>query len=582
MKFVQERYYSGKIHREGNRSQGKKQGEWKIYSDDGSLYEIKTYKDNKLNGVYKRFFKDGVVEQIKYYLDGEEDKSKCFTRYYANGQVKEEDCKKDGSGKLERFFKDGRLKTRYVYENNVRMEFVAYFDNGQLRGKFKRNKDGSFSGEYFSENGERTGYTHGSADGNEDSKYLYNTGVVRKQVKKNSEYEVSEEYYESGRLKEKIVKRNNADFVSEVTQKFDEKGGLLKEVRKKDDLIESERIATDSTYENYSYLADRNYKKLIAVYKGTDVVVSDTTKAGVFSESTSKIAINGMFYKENKTGDWLEYYKNGTLKFKGTYKETIKNNKIVPVGEHFLYYPNGALRSNYNYKLSEYNKEDPEKYYYASYMHGEARYYYPNGNLKQQSFYGEWGKKTGVETKWTEAGVLLSKETFEVGSVRRREIFYENGQLKSLLNPGGFDGEYKIFYDDGNIMQEGQGEWVFTGVKTGTWKAYYRNGVVAREEVYYPNDTKTKSVRLFYPNGKRMIEIDANDNFSEEYESLAYVHFFNKRGRSIDYFDFFGIKDKHSVAGPVEHVFDLETGQLMITSEYYKGVDAVNLELVFE
>ena len=47
------------------------------------------------------------------------------------------------------------------------------------------------------------------------------------------------------------------------------------------------------------------------------------------------------------TGEWIGYYENGEIKYKGNYKGNSKN------GESVWYYKNGQIKAKLNYKNGE-------------------------------------------------------------------------------------------------------------------------------------------------------------------------------------------------------------------------------------
>jgi antitoxin component YwqK of YwqJK toxin-antitoxin module len=45
-------------------------GEFKSYWENGQLYEIFNYIDDKKNGEYKSYHENGKLDEICYYIDG--------------------------------------------------------------------------------------------------------------------------------------------------------------------------------------------------------------------------------------------------------------------------------------------------------------------------------------------------------------------------------------------------------------------------------------------------------------------------------------------------------------------------------
>ena len=80
----------------GEFKNGKKDGFWETYRDDGQLNNSGTYKDGEWNGLWTFYHENGQIEHKWNYKDGEED-----------GLV--EDFNEDGSQKSGDIYKDGKF-----------------------------------------------------------------------------------------------------------------------------------------------------------------------------------------------------------------------------------------------------------------------------------------------------------------------------------------------------------------------------------------------------------------------------------------------------------------------------------------
>ena len=77
--------------------------------------------------------------------------------------------------------------------------------------------------------------------------------------------------------------------------------------------------------------------------------------------------VKGKINKGKREGEWLEYYKNGSLESKSNYKDGKEE------GEFLSYDVNGQLVFKYNYKKGE--------------LEGEWLNYYENSQLKEKRIY---------------------------------------------------------------------------------------------------------------------------------------------------------------------------------------------------
>ena len=113
-------------------------------------------------------------------------------------------------------------------------------------------------------------------------------------------------------------------------------------------------------------------------------------------------------------------------------------------------------------------------------------YYDMNGKLQEESNY-KMGKKDGKATWFTTEGKLIAEYVYKNGDLDGPQIaYYGNGttkQIEEFYVKGKHLGDYKEFYENGNIKLQGQyvndlkdGKWVEndeTGklIKTTTFKA---------------------------------------------------------------------------------------------------------------
>ena len=90
-------------------SSGKLNGTVKTFHDEGSIYEIKTYKENILSGIWKQFFINGQLKLEGSYVDG----------------------KRHGLQKY--FFPNGMLYSSGIYNEDNKFGEWEYFNNEGTR-----------------------------------------------------------------------------------------------------------------------------------------------------------------------------------------------------------------------------------------------------------------------------------------------------------------------------------------------------------------------------------------------------------------------------------------------------------------
>lgn len=168
------------VMQEGHVHNGKIEGIWILYWDngyprnmfsyqngvkdgittgmtgDGRMDFVEHYKDNKLEGPHRSYHIGGPIFEETYYSDGK--KHGKYTKWYVNGLKEEEGFYVNGrrDGKATWYYKDGGKAAEYEYENDeIEGESIAYFSNGKVSemGKYKNGKKNGSWREFY-ESGE--------------------------------------------------------------------------------------------------------------------------------------------------------------------------------------------------------------------------------------------------------------------------------------------------------------------------------------------------------------------------------------------------------------------------------------------
>ena len=130
---------------------GKKEGEYKSYHENGNLCWICTYINDKEEGISKTYYDTGEISFICYYVDGKENgEYKC---YYKNGCELSEDANLKSS--LDDFLPQNKDLQIFSSDNSKRKNMSSTDSFGQLE-KIVTFIDNKLNGEYKSyyENGQ--------------------------------------------------------------------------------------------------------------------------------------------------------------------------------------------------------------------------------------------------------------------------------------------------------------------------------------------------------------------------------------------------------------------------------------------
>ena len=80
--------------KQGKVKDGKKDGEWLYYIENGQLYLKNTYKDGKKDGERLKYYDNGQLMEKGYYKNGKQEGE--WLEYHENGQIEKTEIYKDG------------------------------------------------------------------------------------------------------------------------------------------------------------------------------------------------------------------------------------------------------------------------------------------------------------------------------------------------------------------------------------------------------------------------------------------------------------------------------------------------------
>ena len=111
---------NGKLETIASFKDGKAEGEWKWYHENGKLETIGSFKGGKAEGEWKSYYKNGQLSGITYYKDGKEEGE--YKGYWDNGGARYIGSYKDGK-------REGEWKEYYP---NGYLEKIKHYKNGKL------------------------------------------------------------------------------------------------------------------------------------------------------------------------------------------------------------------------------------------------------------------------------------------------------------------------------------------------------------------------------------------------------------------------------------------------------------------
>lgn len=449
-------YYPGgkQLSSEGTLRNGKPDGYWKSYHENGILKSEGNRKDFKLDSLWKFYSDSGIVTAEYFYKEGVKDGLQKV--YYESGVIQMEEM--DSMG-----IKHGITK---LYDENGKLNKVIPYKNGVENGLMREyNKDGVL----ITVTNFRNGYFQ-----REDK-----INRVDRQGRKQGLYR---EYYETDQVKNEGYYKD--DLKDGIFREFAMDGRVIKkEEYRMGELVITAEAERDKFEVKRGYYENGNVKIVGTFKKGLpDGVFRQYDEKG--NLDSAKVYSGGKLLRQGKMddqgreqGEWKEFYENGKLRAIGNYvdgkregiwKFSHENDSLEqigkfvkgkPEGEWKWFYPSGALRREENYKagkedgnMKEYDEDGnvmSEGRYAEGKAEGEWRYsigeYVASGNFIE-------GKEDGIWKQFFRDGTLAFEGEFLDGEAAGVHRFYwPNGRLRELrtYRLGLPDGEWKYFDEGG-------------------------------------------------------------------------------------------------------------------------------------
>ena len=458
-----------------------------------SVYAQKPKNKINPNGYNVFYYPNGVKSSEGYMKNGKPDG--YWINYYPNGQKKSEGNRKnfllDSLWIFYNELGDTTMKISYYLgkKNGWYYTYYTHLDSNYLNNTVK-------SKILYVED-KRNGMAY----------FYYPDGKLWREVEYKNNYIDGQmfEYAPDGRLITIILYRYGRPVETITLNRYDKQGfkhGLWREY------YTNGRIKWEATY---------NHGKLDGYYKeysgyGTLVKYLRYRQGKLIIDKEQNI-------KEKQKGNLRfveEYYKNGSLKYVGTYVDTIPvgihkyydtTNKLIKAiwydnlgvkkgegkldslgrktGKWILFYENGEIMAIGKFK--------------NNLRTGTWKFFYKNGNLMQQGVYLN-GKYNGQWIWYYPNGQVMVKQSYSNG--------FEDGQYIELSLEGDtivmanyvegvLDGPWYFYL--GDYMEKGQYE---QGRKVGVWKSYY----MPKEKLMcidnYEDGYLEGKHKCYYPNGK--------------------------------------------------------------------------------
>lgn len=479
--LVAKQYFhpNGKVSSEGYLKDGKPEGYWKSYDNQGALVSEGNRQNYLLDGSWK-FYKNGKLSSTISYKSGEKQgkstyyhSTEIIEEYYENnileGVKKIYDTSYTRLLKWTPYHKGMEHGLEKEYNSLGILSFITLYKNGFIVYRERINKidKNGFKQGVWKEfhpndvlfwevnylNNQKHGYYKEydtSSNIVKIEKYQY--GELQEEAPELEPIEMKEEYYANGNLKISVPYKNGKP--EGICRYFDSiTGKVIKGV-----LFKNGEIVGGGIIDEYGYFQD----EWIEYYPD------------------GKVKSKGKFRRGKKHGVWKYYYANGQIEQEGSYK----NGGLE--GGWVWYFEDGRPRLEQEYlngKLDGPNTEYDEKGRIVAkgeYVEGEeqGKWLYLQGREKIEGTYQN-GQKRGIwKYYWDENSKKLSFSGNYIDDLPhgKHVQYYENGRpkLESYFMMGKQTGTWKKYNEDGELEvkitynkdeEEERYDWVRTGPK---------------------------------------------------------------------------------------------------------------------
>jgi len=462
---------NGSISSEGAMRNGRPDGYWKTYYENGVLKSEGNRVDFELDGLWKFYDETGRITLEINYKKGKRDGTR---KTYRENEII-----------YERFVNDQKEGlTEYFYPDGLLMRTIPFIDGLEHGNGFEFDKLGNII--------TLTEFRRG---------YIINRETINRHDRNGLRQGKWKYFHEDGSLRmEGSFRKGKREGFFKTYDRL----GNLTDIRKFVDDKEVIDVPEISALQVVTeYFETGVISRITTLRNGIPEGVSreyneDGTVAQAIVYAAGNIIGKGVMDEEGKReGIWEEYYVNGNLKARGTYRNDLK------VGNWVYYHENGQLEQQGVY--AENGKPL-----------GKWVWYYENGNLWREEFFIN-GLQDGLVTEFDPYGNVISEGEYFEGLEEGKWIYnLENHRIEGTYTAGQRNGMWRHFYANGQLSFEGQ---FINDVPNGNHIFYWENGNKKDEENYVMGRKEGDWIR-YNEDGTLLLVITYNNNREISYDGV--------------------------------------------------------------
>ena len=535
---------------------GKRNGKWTFWNENGNIVRTGSYAAGKRDGSYAYYFNDGSKKEEGAWKNDQRDG--LWVKYSNNGNTQKEGTYSNGKkdGVWTTWNDKGLMASKYLYENNKVIDKWAFkyqfYSNGNEK-TLKSTRNNKLDGEQtiWHQNGQMKSignYTTGKENGDFQewyengqliSKKIYVDGVI------TGEFSA---WYENGQMQSK-VNYLNGNMDGAYSEWFDNG-----QMRQQGSYVDNEfYLTTRWNNEGGILIKDGNGKWVGKNAEGRKLWAKEYQDGRLISDWEYKYEYfdNGQIKKESsfqggqEDGESTIFFENGKTREEGTWKEgeyLITNrwnkngNQIITDGQGSIVGKNKeglvVWQKEYIGGRLEFDQQNKHEYYDNGQLeseigysenkkHGRYSMWYENGQIKEKGtnshdapygYYVEWLEdgKMREEGTWTEDGENLIQNRWNkngnqiitngqgniIGKNKEGLVVWQKEYIGGRLE---FDQKNEHeYYDNGQVKSE---TGYFEGKKHGLYKNWFENGQL-KKQGKYQNDNSFGRFAEWFENGQ--------------------------------------------------------------------------------
>jgi len=471
--FQQYFYPGGKLASEGFMNEGKPDGYWKSYYENGLIMSEGNRKNFILDSIWIFYNDKGDTTEKINYLYGM--KNGYSFSYKCTHRNNIRNCLVISK---ELFLNDLKQSKSYYYYDDGKLHFIINHKDGKKHGTAREyDKSGNIITllEYRND-------------------FIVSTETINRRDERGLKQGIWKEFYPNDKLKTESNYIN--DYLHGSYKAWDENGRMIKNARYENGaMVEEYHNEAEKIIVKKSFYPDGKIKTAgryrdtlpVGIHREYDEN-GNVTGSGIYDDF-GVLTGTGIVDDQGKyTGHWKEYYSGGELKSEGNFT----NNKRT--GEWTFYFKSGITEQKGNYRNGKYE--------------GCWQWYFENDSLKRAENFYE-GKEEGLLTEYDETGIIVAKGNY-LGGEKEGKWYYNLGDhvQEGEYKDGMKEGIWKYFYPGGKLKFEGN---FVQGNEDGKHRWYFENGNI-QEEQYWVMGSREKTWRSNDEAGNLVIAITYKKN----------------------------------------------------------------------